>query len=180
MQRLQSQNKVRKSKNVLLLLLLVCLFRCYAGSVKPLLNQPEFKAENEPVRTLRILLVTDNSYRNDEIETFLSKCSNLIEVQVGVRLEIVHWLQIRWDNEQSDINKMMIRVAADTWSLRDTFDIAVALVYFHHRVEGAKMRLGGIDTIFWRYIFVKELDPNVLLHEIFHAFLLREDHPSED
>jgi hypothetical protein len=83
-----------KAKKLVLLTLLLCLLGCYAGSVKPLLNRPEFKAENVPVRTLRVLLITDNSYRKDEIEKFVSKCSSLVEIQVGIRLEIQAWYQI--------------------------------------------------------------------------------------
>jgi tetratricopeptide (TPR) repeat protein len=136
------------------------------------LHRPEFKAENEPIRTLRILLITDDSYRKDEIEKFVSKCSSLAEMQVGIRLEIVGGYQIKWEDELEDIIKMEIRIAADTWSQRDRFDIALTFVNFVQRVRGGKFPLGAIDTFFWRYLFVKELDPYVLLHELFHAFLL--------
>ena len=163
-------------KKFLILLPLVCLFGCYAGSVKPLLNRPEFRAENEPVRTLRVLLITDPSYRKDEIKKFISKCSTLMEVQVGVRLEILHWYQIKWKDERSDISKMEMRIAADTWSQRDQFDIALTFVYFVQGVEGGKLPLGATDTFFWRYLFVKELDPYILLHELFHAFLQEKGH----
>jgi len=164
-----------KAKKLVLLLLLVCLLGCYAGSVKSLLNRPEFKAENEPIRTLRILLITDNSYRKDEIEKFFSKCSSLVEMQVGIRLEILDWYQIKWKDELNDISKMEIRIAGDTWSKRDKFDIALTFVHFVHSIEA----LGATDTFFWRYIFVKEMDPYILLHELFHAFLLQKGHSKD-
>jgi tetratricopeptide (TPR) repeat protein len=163
-------------KKVLLLLSLVCLLGCYAGSVKPLLDRPEFKAENEPIRTLRVLLITDDSYRKDEIEKFVSKCSALVEMQVGIRLEIVDWIRIKWEDELDDIIKMEIRVAGDTWSKRDEFDIALTFIYFVHNIAGGKLPLGAIDTFFWRYLFVRELDPYILLHELFHAFSLDRGH----
>jgi tetratricopeptide (TPR) repeat protein len=168
-----------KAKKLLLLIFLFCLLGCNAGSVKPLLNRPEFKAENEPIRTLRILLITDNTYQKDEIEKFVSKCSNLIERQVGIRLEIVDWQQIRWEDELDDIIKMEIRISADTWSKRDEFDIALTFVHFIHNIAGGKLPLGATDTFFWRYIFVGELDPYVLLHEVFHAFLMQRGHSKE-
>ena len=161
-----------KTNKLLLLLPLIYLLGCYSGSVKPLLNRPEFRAENEPIRTLRILLITDDSYRKDEIERFVSKCSGLAEMQVGIRLEIVDGYQIKWEDELDDIIKMEIRIAADTWSQRDRFDIALTFVNFVQRVRGGKFPLGATDTFFWRYLFVKELDPYILLHELFHAFLL--------
>ena len=168
-----------KVKTLLLLLLLVCLLGCYAGSVKPLLNRPEFKAENEPIRTLRVLLITDNSYRKDEIEKLVSKCSSLVEMQVGIRLEIQDWYQIKWENELDDISKVEIRIATDTWSKRDKFDITLTFVYFVHKIAGGKLPLGATDTFFWRYIFVGELDPYVLLHELFHTFLLKKGHSKD-
>ena len=119
--RAQTQDRYMKAKKLVLLLPLVCLLGCYAGSVKPLLNRPEFKAENEPIRTLRILLITDDSYRKDEIDKFVSKCSRLVEMQVGMRLEIVDGYQIKWEDELDDIIKMEIRIAVDTWSKRDRF-----------------------------------------------------------
>ncbi len=168
-----------KAKKLVLLILLMCLPGCYTGSVKPLLNRPDFKAENEPIRTLRVLLITDNSIRKEEIERFVSKCSSLVEMQVGIRLEIVDWHQIRWEDELDDIIKMEIRIAADTWSERDKFDIAITFVHFVYNIAGGKLPLGATDTFFWRYLFVRELDPYILLHELFHAFLLHRGHSEE-
>jgi tetratricopeptide (TPR) repeat protein len=168
-----------KAKKLVLLLPLVCLIGCYSGSVKPLLSRPEFRAENEPIRTLRILLITDETYRKDDIEKFVSKCSRLVEMQVGMRLEIVDGYQIKWENELDDIIKMEMRIAADTWSKRDQFDIALTFVYFVHNMAGGKLPLGATDTFFWRYLFVKELDPYILLHELFHAFLLEKGHSKD-
>jgi tetratricopeptide (TPR) repeat protein len=158
---------------------LICLSGCYAGSVKPLLNHPEFKAENEPIRTLRVLVITDQSYRKEEIEKFVSKCSHLVEMQVGIRLEIIEWQQMKWEDELNDISKIEIRVARDTWSKRDRFDITITFVYFVQSLGGGRLPLGATDTFFWRYIFVRELDPYVLIHELFHAFLMQRSH-SED
>ena len=168
-----------KAKKLVLLLPLACLIGCYSGSVKPLLSRPEFNAENEPIRTLRVLLVTDDAYRKDEIEKFVSKCSRLVEMQVGMRLEIVDGYEIKWEDELDDIIKMEIRIATDTWSKRDQFDIALTFVYFVHNIAGGKLPLGATDTFFWRYLFVRELDPYILLHELFHAFLLEKSHSKD-
>jgi len=165
-----------KAKKLAVLLVLVCLTGCYSGSVKPLLSRPEFKAENEPIRTLRILLITDDAYREAEIKKFVSKCSHLVEMQVGIRLEILDWHQIKWEDELDDIIKMEIRIAIDTWSRRDQFDIALTFVHFVQSIKGGRLPLGATDTFFWRYLFVKELDPYILLHELFHAFLLEQGH----
>jgi len=169
-----------KLKILHLLPILLCLVSCYSGSVKPLLDRPEFRAENEPVRKLKLLLISDGSYRKDEIEKFVSKCSRLVERQVGIRLEIEDWYQIEWEDELDDIIKTEMRIAADTWNKRDQFDVALTFVYFVHPIAGGKLPLGATDTFFWRYLFVRELDPYILLHELFHAFLLQKGHHSND
>lgn len=156
--------------------LVLTLLGCYAGTVKPLLDRPDFKAGNQPVRTLRILLVTDGSYRKEEIEKFVSKCSPLVEAQVGIRLQIVAWRTVRWEGELKNSFRMIVRIAADTWKERETFDITLAPVYFDQKMEGMKIRLGCVDSIFSRYVFIKELEPNTLLHEIFHCFLPEREH----
>lgn len=163
-------------KKLILVFPLVCLLGCYAGSVKPLLNHPDFIAENQPIRTLRVFLITDQSYRREEVEEFISRCSNLVERQVGIRLEIRDWYQIKWEDELNDISKMETRVAADTWNRREMFDIVLTFARFIQRVEGGKLPLGATDTFFWRYLFLKELDPYILLHELFHAFLFEKGH----
>jgi len=168
-----------KTKRLSLLFILICLTGCYAGSVKPLLSRPEFRAENEPIRTLKVLLITDESYRKDEIERFVSKCSGLVEMQVGIRLEIKDWYEIKWEDELDDIIKTEMRIAADTWNRRDQFDVAITFVYFVHPIAGGRVPLGATDTFFWRYVFVRELDPYILLHELFHAFLLHRSHSND-
>lgn len=102
-----------------------------------------------------------------------------MERQVGIRLEIVDWKEIAWEDELDDIIKMEIRVAAETWSKRDKFDIALTFVHFVYNIAGGKLPLGATDTYFWRYLFVREPDPYILLHELFHAFLMHRGHSDE-
>jgi len=124
-------------------------------------------------------VITDESYRKDEIEKFVSKCSRLVEMQVGIRLEIQDWYQIKWEDELDDIIKTEMRVAADTWDKRNQFDVALTFIYFVHHIAGGKLPLGATDTFYWRYIFVRELDPYILLHELFHTFLFQQVHSDD-
>jgi tetratricopeptide (TPR) repeat protein len=163
-------------KSVLTLLLLISLAGCYAGTVKPFVDRPEFKAENEPVRTLRILMLTDGSYRKDEIEELVSKCSRIMEKQVGIRLEIVDSQEIQWGDARNDSRRMLTKIATETWEKTDHFDLAVAFAYFDEKPEPDKLYIGRIDGVFWRYVVVKELEPNLFLHELFHALLPGKEH----
>lgn len=167
---------IAKMKSVLTLLLLISLAGCYAGTVKPFIDLPEFKAENEPVRTLRILMLTDGSYGKEEIEELVSKCSRIMEKQVGIRLEIVDSQEIQWGDTRNDSSRMLTKIAIETWEKTDYFDIAVAFAYFDERPEPGKLYIGRIDGVFWRYIVVKEIESNLFLHELFHALLPGREH----
>lgn len=155
------------------------LWGCYAGPVKPLIHRPEFQRENLPVRVLRVLVMSDGTYKEAEIEKFVAKCSGLSEVQVGLKLVIWGWHPIRWGTERNVVPKMIVRMVEETWGKREDFDIAVGLTFFESFEGPDKLMLGAIDTFFWRYILVRELDPQVLLHELFHAFLPEKAHAQE-
>jgi tetratricopeptide (TPR) repeat protein len=162
-----------------MILLLISLTGCYAGTVKPFVDRPEFKVENEPVRTLRILVVTDGSYRKEEMDRLVSKCSRIMEMQVGIRLEIVDSHQIEWGDERNDSRRMLTRIAIETWEKTSHFDLAVAFAYFEEKSEPHRSIIGRIDGVFWRYVVVKEPEPNLLLHELIHAFLPGKEHTKE-
>lgn len=156
------------------LLFVAWVVGCYTGTIKLFLNEPEFKAENQPIRALRILVITDGTYRKDAIEGLIAECSRIVETQVGIRFEVVDFRQIQWDDEHKDASQMLARIAKETVEKRDSFDMAIGFVYFD---EGRTV--GRIDGVFWRYVVVKELEPNLLLHEIFHAFLPGKEHTTD-
>jgi len=165
---------VAKIKKLVSLLLLISVSGCYAGTVKPLMNRPEFKAENEPIRTVRVLAITDGSYRKEEIEKLVSKCSQIMEIQVGIRFEVVDSQEIKWGDARNDSRRMLTKIATETWEKAGQFDMAIAFAHFFEGVV-----IGRIDGVFWRYIVVKELEPNLLLHEVIHAFLPGKEHTKD-
>lgn len=164
----------QKVKPFVGLLFVAWVVGCYTGTIKPFLNEPEFTAENQPIRVLRILVITDGTYRKDAIEGLIAECSRIVETQVGIRFEVVDFQQIQWDDEDKDASRMLARIAKETVEERDSFDMAIGFVYFD---EGRT--IGRIDGVFWRYVVVKELEPNLLLHEIFHAFLPGKEHTTD-
>jgi len=168
------RNPFSEVRPILILLLVIGLGGCYAGTVKPFVERPDFKAENEPVRMLRILVITDDTYKKEEIERLMSGCSHIVETQVGIRLEIVDSQQIKWGDERNESTRMLTRIARETWEKTDSFDMAIGFAYFSDGLV-----IGRIDGIFWRYVVVKELEPNLLLHELFHAFLPGKEHTKD-
>jgi hypothetical protein len=166
-------------------LTMVLLPSCSVGTVKPFLKDHEFQAQNLPVRTLRILLLTDGSDNKSKIINLIDRCSQLIEGQVGIRLEIVAWKNIDWNDTDWKSKlltvRMLKKIANRTRSDRGRFDIAIAftsLTLFGDGVLGlfGGTWLGVIDDTYRRYIIVKLLDPYVLMHELFHAFIFSEAH----
>lgn len=147
---------------------------CYSGSVKPLVNLPEFQAENQPVRTLNVWVVMDGTYGKGEIEKLIAECSDIMEMQFGIRLKIAGSQQIQWGDERNNTERMLLRMAKETWDRTDSFDMAIGFVHF----DDGRI-LGRIDGIFWRFVVVKELEKNLLLHEILHAFLPGREHAKE-
>lgn len=166
---------VRLEIKLLVLVMLIGLTAgCYSGTVRPVVNEPEFQAQNQPIRTLNVLVITDGSFKEQEIRRLIAECSRIVETQVGIRFKVVDSQQIQWDDEHNDTRRMLARMAIETWQRNDSFDMAIGFAYFD---EGRT--IGRIDGVFWRYMVVKELEPNLLLHEIFHAFLPGKEHTTD-
>lgn len=163
-----------------LFLAMVLLSSCSLGTVKPFLKDGEFQAENLPVRTLRTLVLTDGTHDQSKIAKLIDQSSQLAEEQVGIRLKIIDWKNIDWKSKRSTV-KMLKTVANETSSDKDQFDIAVAFTGLSVVGDGVLGLFGGtwlgvIDDTYRRFIIVKLLDPYVLLHELFHAFIFSEAH----
>jgi hypothetical protein len=158
---------------------------CSIGTVKPFLKDPEFQAQNLPVRVLRIFVLTDSTHDKSKITKFIDQCSHVIEEQVGIRLEIVEWKNIDWNDTDWKSKLLTVRIlkniANRTRNDRGRFDIAIAFTGLSLFGDGVLGLFGGtwlgvIDDTYRRYIVVKLLDPYVLIHELFHAFIFSEAH----
>ena len=159
---------------------MVLLSSCSMGTVKPFLKDREFQAENLPVRTLRTLVLTDGTQDKSKIAKFIGECSQLVEEQVGIRLEIIDWKSIDWKTKLSTVT-MLKNIANETSDDRGRFDIAIAFTGLSLFGDGVLGVFGGtwlgvIDDTYRRFIIVKLLDPYVLIHELFHAFIFSEAH----
>jgi len=175
-----TRNKNITIRLTLFLFAIFLLSSCSAGTVKPFLKDPEFQAENLPVRTLRTLVLTDGTHDQSKIVKFIEQSSQLVEEQVGIRLEIVDLKTIDWKTKSTTV-RMLKNIANETSEERDQFDIAVAFTGLRVVADGvlglfAGTWVGVIDDTYRRFIIVKVLDPYVLMHELFHAFIFSEAH----
>jgi len=181
------KNKTKKIAISLIIFLFTALLlsSCSMGTVKPFIKDKEFQAENLPIRTLRVLVLTDGTYDKSKITKLIDQCSQLVEEQVGIGLEIVDWKNIDWNDLDWKGKLLTVRilknVANKARSDRDRFDIAIAFTGLSLLGDGVLGLFGGtwlgvIDDTYRRYIIVKLLDPYVLMHELFHAFIFSEAH----
>ncbi|MDA8239673.1 MAG: hypothetical protein M0Z67_04780 [Nitrospiraceae bacterium] len=154
------------------------------GTVQSRLEDDQFKMQNLPVRTLRVCVVTDPGRKKDSVAGLLREVSLSLAEQVGIRLETVMTADMTFETSGQDgmINQLYKKVFAR----RSDFDIAIAFTSFSTGDYLLKLLSlvtvplpvwhGAIDDTYRRYIVVKSLDKQVLIHEIFHAFIFARAH----
>lgn len=155
---------------MLLVLGLFLTLGCATGDiVKPFLKNPEFQAENLPIRDLQIAVAYDKAHPKEKLEATINEASNLLEEQVGIRLIIKYWVPIRLNSRDSD--GVLNALSRATFSKIKDFDVAIGFTYYVFGWEGV------IDTTS-RYIFIKKLRSTTIVHEVCHAFLDDHSHSS--
>ncbi|MHC1729905.1 MAG: hypothetical protein AB9866_28550 [Syntrophobacteraceae bacterium] len=141
------------------------------ATVSTEINNPGFISENQPMRELSVLVANDGSFEGMRIDELISKVSESLEGQVGIRLKVVEHTQITWD-KRAPI-PMLERLFEKTGN-RDA-----DLVIGFGSKSGAELvtsgLLGGwqavIDDTYRRYIVMTRLDVHTLTHEVCHAFI---------
>ncbi len=166
------------------------LFGC-CTTVKNKLNDPVFQTENQPIRTLSIFAYKNNNISDTEIISIVSETSRYLEKQIGVRLEVKKILfsktEYTFDYEKLliDLYNEYVEHLNAYENGNDNYDL---IVYFHildpmqfAKEESIKTMMipvweGIFDDYYRRYMALKHKDPWILLHEIFHCFILTHDH----
>ena len=146
------------------------------ATVKTQLDDPVFSSQNAPQRTLKIIIASEEGYKKEKTEQFISQCSHLLDRQVGLKLAIVQYVPIQWKERNIGSMFATLKKATDKYD----FDIAVGLVNRKPVEFLARNMIGDwdgcIDDTFRRYILIKQLDKRTLLHEIAHAFIFSHTH----
>lgn len=160
----------------LFLLLAVVSLLASCATVKGHVHDADFRAENLPLREVRVLVVTDGSHGRDQIDQLIWECSRVFDEQVGIRFVPIEYISIQW--EKRDPTSMLEKLfnAAEGHE----FDLAIGFTRWNVG-EGLMRNLMGawegcIDDTYRRYIIVKHLDRRTLLHEVGHAFIFSTQH----
>jgi hypothetical protein len=160
---------------ILVLVSVFFMLSCtFMGTVKPSMHKADFKAYNEPIRTLRVLVLTgEDSPAQENIGHFIHKeISPLLERQVGIRLRIVNGpLQAGsfiddWIGQPEEMRDFIGKTYAS-----NKFDIAIAFPGPSAMSTLGVGKSGSIDDTWRRYIVLRNLDKCTGIREIFHCFV---------
>ncbi len=172
---LQSFAKRKKTMALAVLLLLGLVIQSCA-SVRGHLDDPGFRSDNLPARTLRVLVASDGSYSRQQIERVLFEGSDLLDKQAGIRIHPVEWIGIGWEKREMVSMLVTLKNACEGYE----FDMAIGFTS-RTPVEFLVYNLlgdweGCIDDTWRRFIVLKSTDTRTLLHEIGHGFIFNETH----
>jgi hypothetical protein len=163
-------------------LLCLSIITCSACSGAPAVKAPPsahaLSSALYPVREVRIVILAPDAGDLLAIEKLVREGSEELSAQVGISLRIVGWRQIRW---QSDNRPGVLREVLERMSLYEQpYDMAVGVRGFGLAGFIGYMVYGGweavIDDTYRRFIVIRRMTVQVLLHEVCHAFLLSETH----
>ncbi len=158
--------------------LLVTSTGCGIGTVAWSLKDPKFQEENRPIRTVRIVVLSDGSNDRERVERIVAGVSDSLTEEVGIQLEIVKWCEMVWGSKSRFKILQEMKYNQEIRSV--AWDIAIAPT--SHGALGFIMNqtVGGIlavtDDMFRRYIITYELTQHILKHEIIHCFVFKDGH----
>jgi hypothetical protein len=149
------------------------------GTVRGSVNDPQFQAENYPIRDLKLAILSDGRHSEQEIRNSVCKASSYLGEQVGITLSISHFDTIQFSG--STITEMLNNVFRKVTGYDDdSFDIAVGYAGYTAADYAAQALsffvpvpfwLGVIDDQAGKVVVVKTTDETVLMHELMHSFI---------
>jgi hypothetical protein len=140
-------------------------------TVQHRLNDGVFQAENQPVRTVRVGVLTDGARAPEEVHSVVREASMRSEEQFGIRFEVVSIGSIRF---MSRDKAGMLHELFGSAGTAPEADIVLGVTAFEPSESrpGVEQEIGFngvIDGVYWRYIVVKNLRADTVLHEFIHA-----------
>ncbi len=151
---------------------------CGIGTVAWSLKDPKFQEENQPIRTVKLVVLSDGSNDKNGVERIIENVSDDLTREVGVKLEIIKWIESRW--ESTSRFKILQEMKENQEIKSIPWDIAIAPTRNDPLSIILAQTLGGVlavtDDFYRRYIISYELSPHILKHELIHCFVFKEGH----
>lgn len=170
---------------------MMLVFGC-CTTVKNDIYAEAFVVSNQPPREIRVLVFYDGHVTEQQISEVLGKTASSLNEQVGITLlydVILPSMCMRGHADYPDgaVTRLVecYNEFQTTNNIGDEFDLIISFQIGSvvSDVVGDLFRNvliptweGVIDDTWRRYITLRTTDPWVVLHEIFHAFILEYDH----
>lgn len=158
--------------------LLLCLSALGCSTISSGPPSPPSHLFTGPERQIRLVVLAPTPESKAVIESIVDQASISLFEQAGMSLVIVDWRSIEWTSGNRGL--MLNQVAQEMRSYGKPYDIAVAFQDFgipqllQYLLVGTWE--GVIDDTYRRFIIIRRMTAQVLLHEICHAFLFSHDH----
>lgn len=140
------------------------------ATVEGLLDDPAFRKENLPIRTLTIAILADRRLSEEVVRQALEDASRDLVMQVGVAIEVVGWRTEPLPNRDSAAVFRRLRTLC---TRLPAHDIAIGITLEEggdEEWEGDKRIIGRANHLF-HSIHLRALGRHVIIHEIGHLLL---------
>ena len=156
-----------------------CLpFTNMPGTVKSSLTLPTFQEENQPVRQVSVMVLTDGSFGDETIQATLMEASDRFKEMTGIEIEKVYMKFVpKWNGIVTDRDLLIFMKKENQ---EQNLDLVMA---FTNRLFPSDVLLligvywmGKIDDTYRRYIVIRTPTVHTVMHEMAHAFILEKGH----
>lgn len=162
-----------------------CLFLCLSilgcttlSPTRGSLPTPVSPNEVLPIRQVRVVVLTPDEKKLPAIRELVRQASDNLSSQVGIGLKIVDWQPIVW--QPADRAGLLRQVAYHMRLYYKPYDIVLAFHGFELATLAQYALFGAwegvIDDTYRRFIIIRRMTVQVLLHEVCHGFLFSRFH----
>ncbi len=163
----------------------ICLVLCLSimgcssvATIRSPASPTAFQRENLPLREVRVVILTPEAGKIPAIKELVARTSDALSAQVGITLRIVDWKPIEWQSgERAEVLQQVVHA---TELYTKPYDMVLAFHDFGFPELVRYALIGGwegvIDDTYRRFIVIRRMTVQVLLHEMCHGFLFSENH----
>ena len=179
-------NKGKILSSIAFIVMLAAVFA--VARADELVTVQPFHDENGSVRELRIFLVYNDNVNLHKALKLIDKASYYAEKDVGIKLTTIRTMPVGGDTEYGNLSFhgswSLGQIQTLTWNHKEEFDIAIGFASDPPLTRWTGWLLhkpfGVIEDEWRRYIILYDpLSFKIVLHEIYHAFVLRNGHTSK-
>lgn len=162
----------------LCLLLCLAVLACSSAPLTHTSSSEGLYTRDLPERQLRVVVLVSDGKQRADIEKLVNAASAALAGQAGITLAIIDWRSIEWTSRSA--SAMLNQVASMMRPYPHQYDIAVAFAGFSAPELLQYVLIGNwegiIDDTYRRFIVIRRMTVQVLLHELCHAFLFSNTH----